>query len=137
MARVVQLLIALTRSQAETASMLYPIIKVALSALIIVAVSEVSKRSTFVGGLLASLPLVSLLAMIWLYVDTRDASRVAELSRSIFWLVLPSLALFIALPLLLKRTSLGFALSLAASTAIMLAAYGLMVVGLHRLGIRL
>ena len=99
------------------------ILKLLISAALIVAVSEISKRSSFVGGLLASLPLTSFLAMLWLYRDTHDAAKVAALSSSIFWLVLPSLVFFIALPMLLK-TKLNFYASFAAATAIMLAAYG-------------
>ena len=83
--------------------MTYTILKFAISAALIVAISEISRRSSFLGGLFASLPMVSLLAMIWLYRDTRDTQKVAALSTSIFWLVLPSLALFLALPALLKR----------------------------------
>jgi hypothetical protein len=56
-----------------------------------------------VGAILASVPLVSVLAMFWLYIDTRDVARVSSLSSSVLWLVLPSLALFLALPLLLKQ----------------------------------
>jgi hypothetical protein len=82
--------------------MLQVLIKVTVSALIIVAVSEISKRTTTVGALLASLPLTSLLAMIWLYVETGDRTRVADLAGGIFWLVLPSLALFLILPALLR-----------------------------------
>jgi len=110
------------------------IIKLLISAAIIVAVSEISKRSTFIGGMLASLPLTSFLAMLWLYRDTHDAAKVASLSTSIFWLVLPSLVFFIALPWLLKL-QLNFYASFAASTAIMFACYGLMLVILKRLHI--
>jgi F0F1-type ATP synthase assembly protein I len=102
--------------------MLYYIIKLVISAVLIVAVSEVSKRYSVIGGVLASLPLVSFLGMIWLYVDTRDPERVAALSTSIFWLVLPSLVLFIALPPLLKHMPFAAALSIA--TLLMFAAYG-------------
>lgn len=79
------------------------IIKTALSALIIVAVSEISKRNSLLGGLFASLPLVSVLALIWLYIDTKSVDKVAALSMSIFWMVLPSLTLFLLLPVLLKK----------------------------------
>ena len=83
--------------------MIYIILKVSISAALIVGISEISKRSSFLGGLLASLPLTSLLAFVWLYRDTRDTAKIAALSTSIFWLVLPSLILYIALPLLLKK----------------------------------
>lgn len=116
--------------------MTYTIIKFALSAALLVAVSEIGKRSSFLGGLLASLPLVSLLAMIWLYHDTRDTQKIAALSTSIFWLVLPSLVLFIALPVLLKR-GVNFYPALAASVVAMLACYGVTVFTLGKFGIKL
>jgi hypothetical protein len=112
------------------------IIKVLLSSVLIVAVSEISKRNSFLGGLLASLPLVSFLALIWLYLDTRDAAKVAALSHSIFWLVLPSLVFFVALPPLLKM-KLNFSLSMSLATALMLAAYGAMLLILKKIGITL
>ena len=116
--------------------MTYTILKFGLSAAVIVAVSEIGKRSSFLGGLLASLPLVSLLAMIWLYHDTRDAQKVAALSTSIFWLVLPSLMLFIVLPALLKR-GVNFYPALAASIAAMLTCYGATVFAIGKFGVKL
>jgi F0F1-type ATP synthase assembly protein I len=115
--------------------MTYYVIKVLISAAIIVAVSEISKRSSFLGGLLASLPLVSFLGLIWLYWDTKDLNKVAGLSTSIFWLVLPSLSLFLVLPMFLRKY--GFFTSLSLSTVIMLACYVLMVFILKRAGIAL
>ena len=76
--------------------MIYTITKVAITTILIVAISEVAKRSSLAGALLASIPLVSVLAMIWLYVDTKDIEKVSNLATSVFWLVLPSLVLFIA-----------------------------------------
>src|SRR5215216_2065729 len=87
--------------------MLYLIIKAALSGIIVAAVSEIARRYPGWGGLLASLPLTSLLAMIWLWRDTGDPERVAELSVSALWFFLPSVPLFIALPLLI-RSGVGF-----------------------------
>lgn len=78
------------------------LIKVLITASLVAAISELAKRSTFAGALLASLPLTSLLALIWLYRDTGDALQAAELARGIFWLVLPSLAFFIVFPLGVK-----------------------------------
>src|SRR5262245_29834187 len=106
--------------------MAYHIAKLAISALLIVAVSEISKRSVFLGGLLASLPLVSFLALIWLYVDTREAGKAADLSMSIFWLVLPSLAFFPLFSFLLRQ-KWNFYAGLAASTAVMVGFYLLAV----------
>lgn len=106
--------------------MLYYTIKILLSAFIIVAVSEIAKRSSTLGALLASLPLTSLLAFVWLYLDTGEVEKVASLSADIFWLVLPSLALFLVLPLLLKM-GWGFWLSLAASACVTAVCYALML----------
>ena len=115
---------------------MYYLVKLILTVGLVLLVSETAKRSSLLGGLVASLPLVSLLAMVWLYVETGDPSRVASLSRSIFWLVLPSLSLFVTLPALLK-TPLGFYLALALSLGITLGCYGIMLAILNHAGIRL
>ena len=111
-------------------------LKIALSALILVAIAEIAKRSTFWAAALASLPLTSLLAFVWLYLDTHDVERVAALSTSVFWLVLPSLLLLVLLPVLLRH-GLGFWLSLAVSGGATALAYLGMVKLLGLFGIRL
>ena len=111
-----------------------PALKVAITALLVVAIAEVAKRSTLAGAVLASLPLTSLLAMIWLYADTGDTQKIADLAGGIFWLVLPSLALFIALPLML-RAGWPFGVSLLASSALTVACYFAMIAVLKRFGI--
>ena len=116
--------------------MVYYIVKLLVTVLIVVLVSELAKRSTLYGALLASVPLVSVLAMIWLYVDTRDTARVAALSGSIFWLVLPSLALFVVLPVLLKA-GINFYVSMAIGVAATVFCYWLVVTFLPQLGIKL
>lgn len=115
--------------------MTHYILKIAITTVLIVLISEISKRSTFMGAILASLPLVSVLAFIWLYHETHDLPRIGALSISIFWLVLPSLALFIALPLLLRQ-GLHFYVALSISLAITVACYGLTVVALNYFGIK-
>ncbi len=116
--------------------MTYTLIKIAITTLLVVAISEISKRNSLAGALLASIPLVSVLALLWLYIDTRDVEKISALSSSIFWLVIPSLALFISLPLLLKN-GIHFYLSLTLSLALTAACYGAMIVLLARFGIRL
>ena len=74
--------------------MVYYALKVLISALLIVAITELSKRNSGLAALLASLPLTSLLAFIWLHMEGTAASEIATLSTQIFWLVLPSLLLF-------------------------------------------
>src|SRR6516165_3555459 len=75
--------------------MLYLITKALISGVIIAAASEASKRSPTYGALLVSLPLISILAMIWLWRDTGDGERTAALSEGTFWLVLPTLPMFL------------------------------------------
>ena len=104
----------------------YYILKLLITAIIIVVVSEISKRSTFVGALLASIPIVSVLAMIWLYIDTKSIEKISDLSYGIFWLVLPSLALFILLPMLLKN-GVNFYLSMLLSIFFTAVCYSLMI----------
>ena len=111
-------------------------LKIGLSALVLVAVAEVAKRSTFWAAALASLPLTSLLAFVWLYLDTGDVQKVAALAGGIFWLVLPSLLLFVLLPVLLRH-GWGFWLSLAVSSGATALAYLGMVKLLGMFGIRL
>lgn len=116
--------------------MLYAALKVFLTAVLVVAISEAAKRSTLLGGILASLPLTSLLAFIWVYGETGDTAKIANLSVSIFWYVLPSLVLFVALPLLLTR-GIDFWLSLIIASALTFAAYALMANILARFGMTL
>jgi len=113
---------------------MYLVVKFLVSAAIVVAISEVGRFSPRLGGLIASLPIVSILGMLWLYADTHDAQAVAVLSREIFWLVLPSLVLFLSLPALLAR-GFGFPAALSAAILIMLAAYGTALLLLTHFGI--
>jgi hypothetical protein len=83
--------------------MLYLIIKAAVSGVIIAAVSEIAKRYAGFGALVASLPLVSVLGMIWLWRDTHDPDRMAEHAGATFWYVLPSLPMFLLIPALLRH----------------------------------
>jgi len=107
-----------------------------LSAAIIVAVSELAKRSALIGSITASLPLISILAFCWLYYETKDLEKISSLSNGIFWLVIPSLVLFIALPIFLK-SGMSFYLSLLSSSALMVVSYWLMLALLKRFGIEI
>lgn len=110
--------------------------KVLLSAAVIVAVAELGKRSSFWAAALASLPLTSVLAFVWMRLDGVESARIAGVAAGIFWLVLPSLLLFVLLPMLL-RAGLDFWVSLGVSCAATALAYVGMVALLARLGIRL
>ncbi|MTD95350.1 hypothetical protein GIW81_13505 [Hyphomicrobium sp. xq] len=108
--------------------------KVFATAVLVVAISEVAKRSSLMGAVLASIPLTSVLAIIWLYADTGSTEKVADLATGVFWLVLPSLVLFITLPLLL-RAGVPFAPSLIGAAALTVACYFLMLGILKLFGI--
>ena len=116
--------------------MFYYAIKLALSALIVVAVSEIAKRSTALAAFVASLPLTSLLAFIWLKIDGEPTLKIADLSGQIFWLILPSLVLFLVLPWML-RSGFSFWASLGAACAATGASYGVMTVVLRKAGIEI
>ena len=116
--------------------MLYTSAKLIITATLIVLISETSKRSTVLAALLASLPLVSILAMVWLYIDTQDVQKVAGLATNILWLFAPSLAFFITLPLLLKK-GLGFYLSMGIAAIITAGCYGVMLFVLARYGLKI
>lgn len=114
----------------------YLIVKAVLSAIIIVTVSEIARRSAGFGALIASLPLISVLGMIWLWRDTSDPVRMANHAQATFWFVLPSLPMFLLIPLLLKR-GIGFWPSLLAGCALTVLLYLVMVTILARWGVRL
>ncbi|MFZ2525557.1 MAG: DUF3147 family protein [Candidatus Ferrigenium altingense] len=116
--------------------MFYYALKVGISALIIVAITEIAKRSSGFAALLAALPLTSLLVLMWLHVEGAKPELIAELSSQIFWLVLPSLVLFLLLPLLLRQ-GLGFWLSLAISASATVACYFALLPVLRKFGVQL
>jgi hypothetical protein len=102
----------------------YLFLKFGLSAAALVVVSEIAKRSSIWAALVASLPLTSLLAFVWLYIDTKDTQKIATLSTDIFWLVIPSLALFPVLAVLL-RSGVSFWWAMAGAIAATLLAYAI------------
>lgn len=99
------------------------IIKVMISALLIGAISEIAKRNPTLGALVASLPLVSILAVIWLWRETQDPVLIASHLSSTFWLVLPSLPMFLVIPMLL-RSGMGFWLALSFGIVLTILLYG-------------
>jgi len=116
--------------------MLYLAIKALISGIIVAAASEFARRSPGVGGLIVSLPLVSLLTFIWVWRDTGDSARIAELAQSAFWFFLPSMPMFLALPAMLRSGMsfwTAFAISVAGTAVLDLA----MVWIAPRIGVRL
>jgi len=114
-----------------------PLIKIILSALLIGGISEIARRNSTIAALLASLPLISLLSMIWLYHDTHDIARISQFSWSVFWYVLPSLILFILLPLLLSRWHFPFYPALVISSIATIAGFFLLKAILGRFGVEI
>jgi hypothetical protein len=114
----------------------YLVIKAALSGVIIAVASEVARRWPGWGALIVSLPLVSVLAMIWLWRDTQDPVRMAAHSEATFWFVLPSLPMFLLIPLMLRQ-GYTFWLALAAGCALTVALYLMMATVGTRFGLRL
>ena len=111
----------------------YLILKAALSGVLVMIVSEVAQRSPGIGGLIASLPLISVLAIIWLWRDTADVERIAVHAESTFWYVLPSLPMFLVLPAMLRH-NFGFWPSLGVSCCLTMALYALTMWLWFRLG---
>ena len=116
--------------------MLYLFIKAALSGVIIAIVSEVAKRNPGFGALIASLPLVSVLGMIWLWRDKPDVPNMASHVEATFWFVLPSLPMFLLIPALL-RNGWGFWQSLVLGCVLTIALYLTMTWIGPRFGLRL
>ena len=98
------------------------LIKILISATVIASVSEIGKRVSWVAAILASLPLISILSFVWLYVETKDIEKVVGLSKSVFWAVIPSLVFFIAFPICV-RLNFNFYVSLGVSMVAMFLAY--------------
>lgn len=117
-------------------AMLYPLLKALLSGVIIMAVSEIAKRSLAFGALIASLPLVSVLAIIWLWRDTGDTARIADHAEATFWYVLPSLPMFLAFPWLLRHGT-PFWGALAGGLVLTVILYSLTILVAARFGVRL
>ena len=110
------------------------LLKVFISSIIIAAVSELSKRSALLGAVFASLPLTSLMVMIWLYLDTRDVEQVAKLSTGIFWALIPSFLFLLSLPYLLRH-GVRFPWAMLIACALMACGYTAYVWGMRKIGV--
>ena len=102
------------------------LVKTLISALIIATVSTVSKRYPGFGGLIASLPLISILGAIWLWWERPEAALMSDHLESTFWFVLPSLPMFLLIPAMLRRGA-AFWPSLAAGCLVTIALYSVML----------
>ena len=116
--------------------MLYLVIKALLSGIIVMAVSEIARRSPAFGALVVSLPLVSLLGILWLWRDTHDAERIAAHAEATFWYVIPSLPMFLAFPWMLRHGT-GFWIALGAGCLLTITLYGITILIAAKFGVRL
>lgn len=112
---------------------MYLLLKAVISGLVVAGASELARRSTLLGAILVSVPLTSILAIVWLYRDTGDLEEVVSLSWSILWVILPSLVFFVALPVGV-RAGLAFTPALLVACAATAAAYGAWVGAARVLG---
>lgn len=115
--------------------MAWLLIKYLVTAAVVVAVSEVARRSDRLGGVLAALPMITLLTLVWLYLDKQPDAKIANHAWYTFWYVVPTLPMFLAFPFLLPR--LGFWLTMLASAAISIACFMLFAFVLRYFGIDL
>jgi len=116
--------------------MWYLALKAALSGILIAVISDVAKRYPGFGALIASLPLVSVMGMIWLWHDRPDSANMAAHAEATFWFVLPSLPMFLAIPMLMRH-GIGFWIALLAGCALTIALYTAMTWFGPRFGLRL
>ena len=114
--------------------MLYLTMKAAVSGVIVAIASEIARRSPTLGALVVSLPLLSILTMVWLWRDTGDITRIADHAWATFWLVLPTLPMFLLMPALL-RAGHSFWTSLLAGSVLTIGAYLVTMAVLPRVGI--
>jgi len=117
--------------------MIWYLIKVFLSAILIVLISEISKKLPLLGSLIASLPLISVIGMIWMYGEKADSEKIASHSEGTFWYVLPSLPLFLVLPWLMRKWGISFPLALGIGVVLTGVLYLLMTRILAKFGMNL
>ncbi len=115
--------------------MVWLITKYLITAAMVVAVSEAAKRSDRFGGLIAALPLVTLLTLIWLHAEHQSPDKIANHARYTFWYVLPTLPMFLTFPALMPR--IGFWPSMGASVVITVVCFVLFATVLRRFGVDL
>ncbi|MEQ8745324.1 DUF3147 family protein [Pyruvatibacter sp.] len=116
--------------------MVQALIKALVSGILILVVSETAKRSPAFAALIASLPLISIMAVIWLWNDTADTARIADHMQATFFYVLPSLPMFLVMPALL-RADYAFWPALGLSVALTVMLYAAVVFVAARFGLHL
>jgi len=113
------------------------LVKAVISGVLVALIAEISRRNASIAALLAALPIVSVLAILWMYHDTGDVKQIANFSMGVFWYVLPSLIFFVLLPVLLRSAHLPFYVALLISAAATVVAFFIMKVILARFGVQI
>ena len=116
--------------------MTFLFVKYAVTALVIVIVSEVAKRSDRLGALIASLPLVTVMVMIWLHVEQQPGAKISNHAYYTFWYVLPTMPMFLLMPWMMRK-GIGFWPSLGAGCLLTFLCFAFAAVVLKRFGIGL
>lgn len=115
--------------------MSYILVKYLATAGVVILVSEIAKRSDKVGGLIAALPLVTILALIWLHIENQPVSKLSNHAYYTFWYVLPTLPMFLLFPYLMQR--MDFWMTLLVCIVFTVGLFWLYAVVLRRFGIDL
>jgi uncharacterized membrane protein (GlpM family) len=115
--------------------MAWIITKYLLTAGMVVFISEVAKRSDKLGGFIAALPLMTLLTLVWLYIENQPEEKIANHAYYTFWFVIPTLPMFLLFPYLLPK--IGFWLAMGGSVVVTVICYGLFAIVMKGFGIRL
>ncbi|MCU0953263.1 MAG: DUF3147 family protein [Hyphomicrobium sp.] len=115
--------------------MTWIVTKYAITAFLVVAISEIAKRSDKLGGLVAALPLVTVLTLVWLWVEGQGDAKIANHAWYTFWYVVPTLPMFLLFPYLLPR--IGFWATMGISVVVTMASFAVFAVLLRRFGIEL
>jgi len=113
------------------------LVKAVISGMLVAAIAEISRRNSSIASLLAALPIVSVLAILWMYHDTHDLNQIATFSMGVFWYVLPSLIFFVLLPVLLRAAHLPFYVALLLSAAATILGFFVMKAIVARFGVQL
>jgi hypothetical protein len=115
--------------------MAWIITKYLITAGLVVFISEIAKRSDKLGGFIAALPLITLLTLIWLYIEKQSDEKIANHAYYTFWYVIPTLPMFLLFPYLLPK--LGFWLTMGASVVVTIICFGLFALFMKGIGVEL
>ena len=115
--------------------MAWIITKYLITAGLVVFISEIAKRSDKLGGFIAALPLITLLTLIWLYIEKQSEEKIANHAYYTFWYVIPTLPMFLLFPYLLPK--LGFWVTMGASVVVTIICFGLFALFMKGIGVEL